>query len=372
VPNSPNQPPAVRTLADLSRGRDNNLNLIRFVAASMVLFSHSYHLAGQGSEGDPFRLVSLGAIAVEAFFVLSGFLVTGSLLLRNSLMAYARARCLRIFPALILVTFLAAFVLGPSLTTLSWSDYLTSPQLFRFLATNSSVVLGVSYQLPGVFADNPYGPAVNGSLWSLPWEVRMYLALGFGFLLFRRQFRLLITTAALLLIVAFGLNSTFQLTSNYWAVIGLRLGSLFFLGSAAWFFREKIVLNGRWCLLAVGFFGLTAWWAPRLLPAVQVLVLTYCLFYLAYVPAGLVRGFNRLGDYSYGVYIYAFPAQQTIMSQLPETGPLHLSLLAFAITLPFAAFSWHLVEKPALQLKDRFAARPKLDARPAINPAGSI
>ncbi|HXZ18061.1 MAG TPA: acyltransferase family protein, partial [Roseiarcus sp.] len=70
-------------LKDLAVGRDNNFNLIRLLAALAVIFSHSVGVLGLPGEREFFfdRLgVSLSVMAVDVFFVTSGFLVTMSLM----------------------------------------------------------------------------------------------------------------------------------------------------------------------------------------------------------------------------------------------------------------------------------------------------
>ena len=76
-----------RHLSRRINGHDNNFNLLRFVAASAVLVSHSFALATGDPRTEPLRRLlglSLGDIAVSAFFATSGFLVTGSLLSKQN------------------------------------------------------------------------------------------------------------------------------------------------------------------------------------------------------------------------------------------------------------------------------------------------
>jgi peptidoglycan/LPS O-acetylase OafA/YrhL len=100
------------------------------------------------------------------------------------------------------------------------------------------------------------------------------------------------------------------------------------------------------------------------------LVLAYMLLFLAYVPSGFVRAYNRLGDYSYGLYIYAFPVQQTAVALFPGISPLRLILISAPITVALAALSWHLVEKRALRLKSSLLnhSRRFVGRQPVIPP----
>jgi peptidoglycan/LPS O-acetylase OafA/YrhL len=83
------------------------------------------------------------------------------------------------------------------------------------------------------------------------------------------------------------------------------------------------------------------------------LILVYGVFWFAYLPRGWIRGYNRIGDYSYGIYIYAFPIQQSIAYLIPGIGPYPMMAIAFPVTLFFAVLSWHLVEKPVLGYKGK-------------------
>jgi peptidoglycan/LPS O-acetylase OafA/YrhL len=79
--------------------------------------------------------------------------------------------------------------------------------------------------------------------------------------------------------------------------------------------------------------------------------IAYLALFLAYHPKLSVRWFLRLGDYSYGIYVFAFPVQQFLVWWLHVHTPLTLFALAFPATLAMAIVSWHLIERPALALK---------------------
>jgi peptidoglycan/LPS O-acetylase OafA/YrhL len=172
-------------LGQLAHGRDNNFNLIRIIAASGVLVTHSFALVTGDKMSEPLRAqlgIPLGSLAVDTFFITSGFLVTASLLKRQSLLEFAWARCLRIFPALLAMLCLTVLGVGLFFSTLSSSQYLLDPQTYRYLARASVLVFGIVDGLPGVFESNPLRGAVNGSLWTMPYEVWMYMLLGLAWL----------------------------------------------------------------------------------------------------------------------------------------------------------------------------------------------
>ena len=159
--------PVVTTIA----ARHKNLfDLLRLVAATMVLWSHAYALTGNPSPG--WFGNALGTLGVKIFFIISGLMITRSWLDDPRLWAFTMRRVLRIMPGLILVVVVCAFVMGPLVTTLPVGEYFRSYGT-RFYLWN--ILLFPIYNLPGVFAGNIYPIAVNGSLWSLPAEVCMYI-----------------------------------------------------------------------------------------------------------------------------------------------------------------------------------------------------
>ena len=169
----------MRTFAEFKGSRDNNFNLLRFVAASLVILSHSFALAGgTGTAEPPSSLigVSFGTIGVYIFFTASGFLITMSYYARHDLLAFLWARFLRIFPALAVCALLSAFVLGLAFTTNGMGSYLNLSSTYKYVINNTLLLpLGFQETLPGVFLGNPFPLVVNGSLWTLPVELRIYL-----------------------------------------------------------------------------------------------------------------------------------------------------------------------------------------------------
>ena len=105
------------------------------------------------------------------FFALSGFLVTGSAM-RLPLSQYILNRVFRIVPALGVDILLSALILGPIFTAFTLADYFGGEQFGRYFL---NIIGIIHYQLPGVFLDNPLGGVVNGSLWTVPYEILCYV-----------------------------------------------------------------------------------------------------------------------------------------------------------------------------------------------------
>ena len=156
----------------------NHFHLLRLAAALLVLFAHCFHLldrAGDEPIGRWFLRLDASLLGVTMFFFISGFLVARSWDTRGNLPEFLVARALRIAPALWLALGVTVFVLGPLFTTLPLPAYFSDPATWKYLALNA--VLRTQYLLPGVFESNPL-PGVNGSLWTIPLEVTLYLILG--------------------------------------------------------------------------------------------------------------------------------------------------------------------------------------------------
>ena len=339
------------TLGARDSGRDNNLNLLRFCAASLVVLSHSYPLSGHLA-AEPLaratRIFDFASIAVIVFFAISGYLVARSLDRSRNLATYARARALRILPAYVAATLYAAFVIGPWATSLPLAEYLADPRTWIYVR-ETLLFVGID-RLPGVFADNPYPLAINGSLWTLWLEVFCYAALAIAGVLgaLRRPW--------LALALAVALFALGELSPAFvaWmprgdAFLGPRLGGTFVAGALAYAWRERIPLS-PWIALAALVVG-----AALLDTRVEVYTLygaiAYATLVLAYHPSLDVPGFRRLGDYSYGIYVYAYPTQQAIASVLGPMPPLLLFGLAYPAIFALAFASWHAIERPALRFR---------------------
>ncbi len=352
-------------LSEYTTNRDNNFNLLRFMAAFVVLVTHSFSLVSGNILDEPLRTtlgMSLGDIAVDLFFVTSGFLITSSYLNRGNLIAFVWARVLRIYPGLIVAMIFCVFVVGIWATNLSISEYLLDSQTYKYFFKNIFLFFGVEHHLPGVFEALPYAKAVNGSLWTLPYEVRMYAILAFILTVITvlRKKRTWITFQNVLLFVGiFSLVVLFvdhfyplRETSNFLPKF-IRLFSAFFVGAMFYVWRDHIRLTYKWFFIFVGLL-LISTVDKDIYFIAYYLTLAYLIFFLAYVPNGFIRKFNAFGDYSYGMYIYAFPVQQSLIYMYPNISVLSMITVSFIITLILSIFSWYLVEKKFLKMKNNY------------------
>lgn len=351
-----------KPLADYALGRDNNFNLIRLIAAFAVLVTHTFALLTGDTQTEPLVAdygVSLGTVAVDIFFITSGYLVTASLINRQNISEFIWARILRIYPALWVMLFLT-LILTISITTLPLKDFLSSYQVYVYFAKCATLLAGVAYELPGVYEVNPYPMAVNGSLWTMPYELRMYLAIAAlwvlsGVLPLKNKIKFFMGLTLLIAVSSFAYLLYGKYLSQSESLSRLpELVFMFFAGASYYSYRSKVVLSSFVFSILFILLVLSAIFIKADFVMLLWLFMPYVLFYLAYIPAGFLRSYNKLGDYSYGIYIYAFPVQQATVMLYPEANILGVLLVSGTITLILAILSWHFVEKPVLALKGHF------------------
>jgi peptidoglycan/LPS O-acetylase OafA/YrhL len=304
------------------------------------------------------------ALIVPCFFALSGFLVAGSMVRLNSLPLFLTFRALRIFPALCVEVALSALVLGPILTKYTLSDYVTDPLFSGYFA---NIIGDVRFKLPGVFTDNPFD-VVNISLWTVPSEMSCYLVLA-ALILARLAGRRRLMLAGLV-IAAFALSADafwYARTSVNDLLSARMLVMCFLWGDVIYLWRDRVPLSGILAALALCLYTACAWLAIPLAPGFGSLAAAYLIIYLGHQRLPKL-GFLARGDYSYGIYLYAAPIQQSLVYLLPDTRVFFLNVvLAAPIVLVFAAFSWHCIERPALGLRKRLAPSRALLAGSVLN-----
>ncbi|MBW8813485.1 MAG: acyltransferase [Caulobacterales bacterium] len=294
-------------------------DLMRLIAALLVVVSHTFPLSGQPAL-EIMGVEDFGALGVSIFFVISGYLVTASY--QRNPRTYILKRLLRIEPALIASLVLTVLVLS-RVTTATPAEYWPAAGMY---VLRNAALYPATYYLPGVFQSVPVAGVVNGVLWTLRLEFSFYLLL----LLVgaRRSFVMFI-----LLICAI-LWASLHDAAPHWAADKLtrivfltaRNGFLFFAGAALQLVGKRVPL---WLGIA----------SALVFPFAGVTVLPTAVL-------GLSRPGKLPADLSYGIYIYAFPVQQL----LAQAGKLNI-LTAVLAVVPFAVASWFLIERPAQRLK---------------------
>jgi len=339
-------------LGSVVGSRDNNFNLIRFIAAFSVIAFHSWAMVFGEHFFDGW-LAAIGEhpgrLAVDVFFITSGFLVTHSLVARGDGLAFTVARVLRIYPGLIVCLAFCALVLGPLLSTLPARDYAADP-----VALAAYVWQNVQpFTLPMPYGALPGANILNGSLWSIPVEACCYVVLVSGWVIVRRARSM---TAGNVAVLAFAAICLALAAHRFFLTAGFSLLWMFAVGGLLHACRDRIVLN-KWAALGALAILLATIGHRAAFQAVLMVALPYIVMCAAYLPSGVVRHFNKIGDLSYGMYVYGYPMQLAVTVAVPGIGPVALMLLGGSASAALAGASWKLVEKPALRGKDQVAAR---------------
>lgn len=334
--------------------RQNNFNLLRLLLALLVLLSHAAEL----QDGDRhrelltqlFHTLSFGELAVDGFFLLSGYLIVQSWDHAPVPVVFLRKRVLRLYPGFVVASLVCVFVVAPIGADVT--------QYFRELSA-ASVALSIAILhgpiIPPVFQQLP-NPQVNGAMWTIMREFACYLAVllvGLSGGIRRCHVWLAMT----LLGFAAYLFASFRLPP-LWAPLQalladpiVRLASLFFAGGCFYLYRGHYRFTPRGALIA-GCVLIAAMFSRRYAELALATCGGYLLFYFAFKPIPLIANFNKLPDISYGVYLYGWPVQTLLLWYLPPQSPWLMFGLACLVVLPVGLTSWYLVEQPLLRLKE--------------------
>jgi len=361
-----------RTLAGDSVGRRNSIGFLRLMLAASVVVSHSRALGYEAPEpgaGFSHQQTDLGKIAVFGFFVLSGYLISGSAL-RSGVGRYLWHRFLRIFPGLWVCLLLLAFVMAPLVFRHQHGDlahfWRRPDSPFHYLEQNwwsgvRQIHIGGLSLIPdtGIF---------DGALWSLSYEMLAYLAiavLSVTTVLKRSpRFMLFVLAAGWLYMLHYeidthtwrephpnGMGITIPLLGTMLTAQLLYLGFMFVLGVVAQLYKTKISTHGA---LAAG--ALVVLVASLKFGGFAVFGMPAFGYLVLWLAVRLPAWFHKVGrkhDYSYGLYIYGWPIQVLlVMAGVEHWGVVAYALVSIAASLAVAVVSWHLVERPAMRLKD--------------------
>ena len=354
-------------ILDDNRGAGPGFDALRLLLSLWVFVLHSFavcwgaEFAGEFAANPLHRIIITPVLPM--FFIVSGYLVTGSAIRTKSILTFLSFRALRIAPALVVEVTLSAVVLGPWLTEKSLSEYFTDPLFIKYFL---NITGSLHFFLPGLFAHNPVNGIVNLNLWTLKPEFYCYLFISlliFSKLMFSRKYFSLLGLLVLFAAAAYVVGG--KNLQNFVAVADWKFLILgFILGCSAYHWNDRIVVTGGRAMIAVLVACLAFAYPPLII--LGLLAATYLIVYLGmrklYLP-----GFLRNGDYSYGIYLFGFPIQQTLVYFLPSEFTNGLIVLVFGLplTLAVAMFSWNFVEKPTLKLKNRLKPGYDAAARPA-------
>ncbi len=288
-----------------------NLGFIRFLAAFLVIYAHSFPLSVGYSELDFLMKVSgctmsFGSFAVHIFFISSGLLVTRSLERNSDLKRFAQKRVIRIFPALWMIVILTFLIIGPIVTTLPVREYFGNMQTWKYLG---SCLLLPEQGIPGVFETNIYPGVINGSLWTLRIELVCYvfLMICHAWKLTQKKYLKWLYPMFLLglFLCLFVDMPLFLLAKKYFVLL-----FSFYNGMMLWVYRDKIRV--RYLAAGMMLAGFVVTMVSDLPDLGICLLFPYAFAVFVFSVPQCGKRLAKTGNLSYGIYLCAFPLQQCV------------------------------------------------------------
>jgi peptidoglycan/LPS O-acetylase OafA/YrhL len=329
----------------------NHFNLLRLILAALVIIGHAPEMLDGNASREPLmRLtggaMTLGELAVDGFFLLSGYLILRSWLAQPAALAFLAKRVLRLVPGYLLAAAVCIAVVGPLAAGAGYfSSFWLGGTVFSILTLGEPIT-------PPVFAGTPY-PAVNGAMWSLRYEFLCYLgvlALGLAGLA-RRRVVLAVLAAALISLCTAARWDQFAAWNLLPGAAGhlWRLAAFFAVGMLYGLCCPRPRWSLPWGTLAA--LLLCAGMLHRASAELALLVCgSYLLFCGVFAPASWLAWAQRMPDASYGTYLYGWPAGKLLAWYWPGIGPGLLAAAALLLAYACGLASCYLIERPALAL----------------------
>lgn len=337
-----------RTLSEVINTHENNFNIVRLILAASVIYFHAPYIAGENradwiSRHLLYPVTSLGGMAVQCFFFLSGIFVTQSIFKDRSLIDYSIKRIMRIFPGLFVCVLLTTVLLLLASNGLSQWIVFKAPDAYAFILHNAS--LNLQWSLATVLTHNPVS-AINGSIHTLPTELKMYVMLGLLGALGLTTKPLRIFASAGLIVVAMAavgspVTAVWGVPSDAYSMVFLFVAGMLVYALADWI----VIRPGQGIGLAV-----LLYLCKGVLVLKCISMYAFVMWLMLYVGQSrcLRKVFKPRSDPSYGVYIYGWPSQQLVKALIPSAGSGLIAGLALPIAFGFAMLSWIYIERPSM------------------------
>lgn len=344
--------------------KNNNFHFLRFLFALLVVISHSYPLSGSNESAQWIYQITYGqivwaSIGLNGFFIISGYFIFQSHERSKSIFDYYRKRFLRLFPALFVVLLLSV-LLAPFVYK-GAVPFFENRAVYTYLP-NNLILYNFQSSIKGIFDTNAYH-AINGSLWTIRYEFSLYVAISFMFF-FRKKIyivRSLLFLAFAILYIGYNFFIERLAGSKIFGMNGysiLNFGAFFVCGSLLASFRiEQLKNKGLIFLVAILFFVISVYF--NFYNATKHLSLPIIILMIGFIPLPFFSTFGKYGDSSYGIYIYSFPVQQTLMYFF-KLDTFALLFSSVFISIIFGYLSWHFIEKEALKYKNGLIIKQKV------------
>ncbi len=343
----------------------NNIGVLRLLFASLVIVGHASEQIDGNTHREPltwlFHTLTLGTLAVYAFFLISGYLITMSMTRSRSLADYLRHRVLRIWPGYFIAAMLCTFAMSPMVGGHPLSQY--PADYIRMILLLGPV--NTSGQLDGL----PF-PTLNGAMWTIPVEFFCYMLVCFlGLIGLLKNRRIMLGLAIFSVLATFA--STFPWFHDQVHAFGHRgleyflteapmhLTAAFLVGGLGYLYKDTLEVcvtrSMIWASLAV--LGVLMFSIHTAEIACMIFggILLFALSFGANL--GSLQKINDRWDVSYGTYLYGWPIATTILYFNRGLDPLTLAALTLPGALLAGAVSWWLIEKPAKNLHRRLSPK---------------
>jgi len=340
----------------------NNLDFLRLIFACLVLITHSYVLS-LSNQQDFISVLTHGQIncsslGVKGFFIISGFLIYRSAMSSKNVQDYLVKRILRIYPAFI-VMLIVMFFLGLIVSSQTVGQYFHNRSALSYIPVNLAMFKPQQYNIDGVFETNPYKGAINGSIWTIPYEFLFYLLI--AMLFFIRKHRKIVAGLFFIgylllwtLVLRYEDSKEVNILNNAFELHRMAHFGLCFFGGAILAIIKLDQYRYKHLVLIAALIGLCGCVITRTFYFSQFLWLPLIIIsFGTYASAGIAGLNKKMGDFSYGIYLYGFPVQQTLLHYY-HFNYWELMLISIPVTFILGMLSWHIIEKRALKLKTFF------------------
>ena len=316
-------------LGDCLDGKNNNVSFIKFIAAILVIFNHSFPLTGSG--GDYISRwtngqTTFGGVAVYIFFFYSGFLIMKSMENKKTAKDFFKARLNRLLPQLWMVVIASVFLLGPIMTTLSINEYFKNIDTYKYLINGLMIPI---HELPGVFAGHKFDSTVNGSLWTLPVEFACYILC---FAIYKLNLNRTKSISVIMAVSSIGYIVLYIVLFNIPMLRGTLIPCILYLmGMGCYLLRDNIRIKwyitvGLFAILIIGIY-------LNLFFAFAVITIPYILLHLGFATKIKLSRIGKVLDFSYGVYLVGWPVQQILCDLVPDITQFTNATIAIAISI---------------------------------------